>query len=147
MMKKTILIFTAFALLFMTACEKEEEFPDHEAHIRFVNHTNMVFDSVVNEYYCVVGCGFFHQKYIDLYPLDTSEYQSGNNIEGNLEIFAYTQDTNYYYKWIYPSTHAIDPFYAKDALFLDEGFYTFGLYKAGGQSNTLYAGLISYSMH
>ncbi|MFO7790816.1 MAG: hypothetical protein R6V32_09610 [Bacteroidales bacterium] len=142
-MKYLLLIFTAFALLFMSACEKEEEFPDHEAHIRFVNHTNMVFDSVVNKYNCIDDFRHYHQEFVDLHPGDTSEYQSDINIEGFLTVRANTPDTTYLCYWSYPkkTTDPIDPEYA---CFFETGYYTFSLYNTDSQSNTLYAGLISY---
>ncbi|MEA3448096.1 MAG: hypothetical protein U9Q98_06560 [Bacteroidota bacterium] len=147
-MKYLLLIFTALALLFMSACEKEEEFPDHEAHIRFVNHTNMVFDSVVIHYrsYNVNGHGFFQQAYLDLHPGDTSDYQSDINIEESLTIKVNTPDTTYLSDWAYPAM-GTDPMNPQNVCFFETGYYTFSLYNTDGQSNTLYAGLISYSMH
>ncbi|MFW5805312.1 MAG: hypothetical protein ACOCVX_02175 [Bacteroidales bacterium] len=133
-----------FPFLF-TACEKEEEFPDHEAHIRFVNHTNMVFDSVVIHYrsYNVNGHGFFRQAYLDLHPDETSDYQSDINIEESLTIKVTTTDTTYLSDWAYPALGS-DPIRPQNVCYFETGYYTFSLYNADGQSNTLYAGLISY---
>ncbi len=142
-MKNTIFFAMLLFPFLFSACEEEDDFPDHEAHIRFVNHTNMLFDSVVNEYSRIDNMHSYRQKFVNLHPGDTSEYQSGINMEGVLYIKACTPDTNYNNVWSYPIS-SVDPANIEDASFFDYGYYTFSLYNTDNQPDNLFVGLNHY---
>ena len=142
---RTLMLLSLF-IFFFSACEKEEEFGTHKANIRFVNHTNMHFDSITNVFRHVDMLRYSKKIYSDLNPGDTTLYKSSTNMEGILEIKAYTSDTTYYYMWSSPN-EAIDPANIEDSNYLKDGYYTFSLYGVNIMTKRLYVGLILYKHH
>ncbi|MFO7790946.1 MAG: hypothetical protein R6V32_10270 [Bacteroidales bacterium] len=144
-MKNKHLLSLLLAVFFLSACEKEDDFGTHPAHLRFVNHTSMTLDSIKNTFSKIPGhAGQITQIYTNLQTGDTTEYQESENVSEMLEINIFANDSTYFDVWHIPSNF-IDPVDPENGPFLRNGYYTFSIYPSGSLENHLEVALLEYS--
>jgi hypothetical protein len=143
-MKNKQLLSLLLAVFIFSACEKDDDFGTHPAHLRFVNHTNMTLDSIKNTFSVIPGhVGMITKIYTNLHAGDTTEYQEADNVSDMLEIDIIANDTSYYDVWVIPS-HYADPADPENGPYLRPGYYTFSIYTRDSVENSLEVALLEY---
>ncbi|MDA3912447.1 MAG: hypothetical protein PF448_13925 [Bacteroidales bacterium] len=137
-MKKLLFpICFVFAICFFYSCEKEVE--PFDTNIRFVNLTNLDFDSVIMEY------SMFESLFLsDFFENDTSNYYYTGFLEESFHIYAYS-DSSIYFKYYKIPTFAIDatnPYY--DCA--PGGYYTYSFISVDELTGEINLGLTEFKL-
>ncbi|MDA3910049.1 MAG: hypothetical protein PF448_01665 [Bacteroidales bacterium] len=139
-MKNISLFIVLLCLVFFTSCNRHEAYDPVTAHISFVNHTDMDFDSLQLEYLGFpLATGYIVHKLSHLNAWDTTQYITCDSIDEGFGLMLYSDSLEFYTRWDYPKIIG-DPVNPQ-VNHIVPGYYHFGIFPGDSLNSDMHIGL------